>query len=586
MNFKEALTAVLPYAILANLLLLAIKIDVPYNMLFRLIPISLLAAYFLLIAFLIYNFAKIKSQFGEINKKTWILLCLIILLGFSLRMFIAPHAHRVFFDEDIYLNIAQNIKNEMKSCLCDYGTPQECYRCIPNKQPHAYSAFISIFFFIFGANEPLAHNITIVLGTLSILLVFATTYLLFGKQSVSLYSSLILALIPEHIRWSATTSLEAFFVFFTLLSIFLLLLYCRTQSYPILAAAIFALAIALQGRPEADLLIILAALLFLLFDKRLAENFKSPKFFLAILLLAILILPSAMHLKKSSSDSWGSSGEKISLHYFSKNASDNSKFFFENTRFPALFTILSIVGIAAALFSKNKKELLLILAWFFLFFGIYAVFYAGSFNYGTDVRFSLSLYPPVAMLAAMGLGLLEQLLAKIKISPPIIKYHFLKLITKKEYFDAEKPEKKHLSVWPITIILLLLAVLSALPFFKHISIYGEEAWDAKAVHDFAAREAEKIRGRGCYVFSHTPSLFMVNGANSLQTYLHEDKRIADEVFKKTDCVFFYEGYWCVNVLAHKNGICRMMHENFELTPYATLKERNKVFTFYTVKRKK
>ena len=40
--------------------------------------------------------------------------------------------------------------------------------------------------------------------------------------------------------------------------------------------------------------------------------------------------------------------------------------------------------------------------YFLLFFGIGLVFYAGSYNYGADVRYSLMTYPPLAILGGLG----------------------------------------------------------------------------------------------------------------------------------------------------------------------------------------
>ena len=584
MKFKNAFLIILPYAILFNILLIFMNLSIPDNVLFRLIPSFLLINYILLFAFLSINFKYIYNEFKKIDKKIWILLLLIIILGFSLRMFTAPHAHRVFFDEDIYLNIAQNIKNELKACLCDYGTTEECYRCIPNKQPHAYSAFISMFFFFFGVKESVAYTATILVGTLSILLIFTIAYLLFKKQSIALYASLIFSLIPENIRWSATTSLGPFFVFFTLLTVALFLLYSTTKSYLILTAAILSFAIALQGRPEANLLFLLIALLLVLFNKNPLKDMKNYRFILLIFLLVILITPNIIHLKKSSSDTWGTSGKKFSLEYLDNNGRDNAKFFFENTRFPVIFTILAVIGMMYSV-KDHKKELLLLLIWFFLFFGIYAVFYAGSFNYGTDVRFSLSLYPSVAIFAAIGLYLIERTLSKINFSFNTIRFYFLKLIMKKEYFNPEKPEKSQLGIWSVRGIIIILILISMMPFYNYISTYGEKAWDAKAVHDFAVRESEEIKQQDCYVFSHISSMFLVNGVNSLQIHFQTNKRIVNDIFKKTDCVLFYEGYWCVNVRAHKEGVCKRMHDNFDLTVYSRHEERNKNFTFYTVERK-
>ena len=42
--------------------------------------------------------------------------------------------------------------------------------------------------------------------------------------------------------------------------------------------------------------------------------------------------------------------------------------------------------------------------YFLLFFGIDLLFYAGSYNYGADVRYSLVTYPPLAVLGGLGAG--------------------------------------------------------------------------------------------------------------------------------------------------------------------------------------
>ena len=42
--------------------------------------------------------------------------------------------------------------------------------------------------------------------------------------------------------------------------------------------------------------------------------------------------------------------------------------------------------------------------YFLLFFGIALLFYAGSYDYGADVRYSLATYPPLAVLGGLGMA--------------------------------------------------------------------------------------------------------------------------------------------------------------------------------------
>ena len=48
--------------------------------------------------------------------------------------------------------------------------------------------------------------------------------------------------------------------------------------------------------------------------------------------------------------------------------------------------------------------------YFLLFFGIDLLFYAGSYNYGADVRYSLMTYPPLAVLGGLGAARLVRVL--------------------------------------------------------------------------------------------------------------------------------------------------------------------------------
>ena len=47
--------------------------------------------------------------------------------------------------------------------------------------------------------------------------------------------------------------------------------------------------------------------------------------------------------------------------------------------------------------------------YFLLFFGIALLFYAGSYDYGADIRYSLATYPPLAILGGLGLARLVRL---------------------------------------------------------------------------------------------------------------------------------------------------------------------------------
>ncbi len=545
---KEKFMEILPFLIVINVFIILLKyVDAESTSLMWLIPVFFLVNIAIILASFFMSFRTITQAFNKISKRTWVLLLIIFIVALSLRVFVAPHTHRVYYDEDIYLNIAQNIVHDGKAILCNRGTPDHCDEGVLNKQPQSLSFFLSIFFLFFGVNEALASYIMMLVSSLSVPLLFFLVYLITKKEEPALFSSLILALTPIHILWAPTITGETLLVFFSILAFTAIYIYLENKSASTLYLAVSLLAFAAQIRPEAPLLIPVAALLFL------KEKFDN-NLLLAFILLLVLFSPYVLQFKNVSGDSWGAdSGQKLGTAYIKPNSYVNSKFFVENTRYPALFTIFILPGIIYLLFKREYLKLSLILSWFLLFFSMYALFYAGSFNYGADVRFSLTLYVPVSILIGLGIYMIKSII----------------------------PLKKKAVSSSILAVLILVTFSQFIPFVHAI---GEEAWDARLSHDFAISEAKKA-GNGCYVFTHVPTMFLINDINALQTWYGSNEKIISDIFKKTDCVLYEEGYWCVNVQQYRDGVCKYLKDNFDLTPISSAKEREKTFTLYNMERK-
>lgn len=546
MRIKEKFFEILPFLILINIFIIAMKyLIIDSISLMSLIPIFFLINFLVIIASFIIDFKKIAALFTGIKRSTWLFLLIIFLLALTIR-FQAPFTHRVYYDEDIYLNIAQNIVNDGQATLCNRGTPDHCDEGVLNKQPQGLSFFLASFFFFLGINETLASIIMIMVSSLSAIALFFLVYLLVKKEEPSLFSSLILALTPIHILWSPTITGETLFVFFAILAITAILAYLHNKSLPTLLLAASLLAYASQLRPEAPLLLPLSALFFL--REKLDKNLL-----IGFVLLLLLFSPYVFQFKNIAGDTWGAtSGEKLSLQYIKPNSLVNSKFFIEDTRYPLLFTILALPGIIYLLIKKEYMKLIILAAWFMLFFSMYALFYAGSFNYGADVRFSLTLYPAISILIGLGL------------------YYIRTLIPIKPIFSS------------LMLIIAILAVFST--FLPFVTAVHEEAWDARLAHDFAIKEA-KNAGNNCYVFTHVPTMFLANDIPALQTWYASNNQVVDDIFKKTDCVLFEEGYWCVNVQQYRDGVCKYIKDNFDLIKVNSATEREKTFTLYKIERK-
>ena len=557
MNSKKKLIAIIPIALIIlffSIVTLYIESSYEKNILqdnlMWITPIFFGIIFVLILISFFWSLRYLKELFKKIDKRIWIILLIIFLVGFSLRVFIAPHTHRLYYDEDIYLNIAQNIAREGRTILCNYGTQEKCFEGIYNKQPNGYPFLMSMLF-LFGTSEMVAHYATAIISSLIIPFIFLIAYLLFNNQRIGLLSSLFFSLIPISILWAPTTSAGSVSIFFMALTFFAFLSYFKTKKFPVLLFSFASLAYAIQIRPEGLLFLPMVFLAFLLLDKNVFEDFKKKEFLALLVIFSILVVPHMLHTLSVKSEGWGTSGNKLGTEYVEENLKVNGMFFFENTRFPVVFSILSILGLYPFIREWKKKTLLVI--WFMAFFVLYLLFYAGSFNYGVDVRFSLNLYIPLAILGGCGAFLVSKNLDRIF-------------------------RKKYMSV----AIVSLIMIIAFMPFYSFVSEIGEKAWDARMGHDFVIEEMRELDDN-CWIFTHVPSVVLINGKNSLQAWYAQNSKVRDGVMKN-DCVLFYEEYWC-NAEPYKSGACKYLHDNFDLKLYTNTSERDKDFTLYWVKEK-
>ncbi len=521
------------------------------------IPIALAIAFFSLIILIIMNRKEILKSFAEVKRKVWVALLIIFLISISLNAFVAPMTHRVYFDEDIYANIGQNILQEGKGILCNRGLPEgECFEYILNKQPMGHQFLYAVTFAIFGVNELPAHILTMLLGALSCVFLFTTAYLLTKRADIGLFAALMLALTPVLIRWSATMAAGTFLLFFSLMSMTFLLIYIKqnNQKTKTLLLAAVSFAYALQLRPEGYLLLIPAALALIFYDKNLWKKINKLSFVIPIAILFLLIMPTVIHTTAAiNKDPWGTDNGKVfSTEYLNNNVSVNTSFFVENTRFPMIFTLLALLGGAIAILKKQYKFTILLATWFFAFFIIYGLFYAGSFNYGVDVRFSQTLYAPLLIFGAIGLYSIKNAIVK----------------------------KLHINKNIVFAILAIILIVIWIPFYGYSSTIGEQARVARAQHDYAYEIQNEIP-KNCLIMNHVPSMWLVMGYPSMQTWFGQNKPVMEWAFNQTDCIMFYEAYWCGSE-PYKSTVCKSMHDNYnlELFKQKNLTDRN--ITLYRV----
>ena len=205
-----------------------------------------------------------------------------------------------------------------------------------------------------------------------------------------------MALTPEQLLWSATAAVEPSASLACVAALLCAVHASRSNSMVAMAGAFVAIAYAVQFRPESFLIAPVAGLLMW---PRIARELTRPRLWWLGLLFLVLVGVPIGHMFSVRNVEWGTTEARLSLGYVVDNLRVNGMFYLADSRFPPLFTLLAVIGLPGRTFKTERVSLVL---YFFLFFGIYLSFYAGSYNYGADVRYSLMTYPPIAALGGVG----------------------------------------------------------------------------------------------------------------------------------------------------------------------------------------
>jgi 4-amino-4-deoxy-L-arabinose transferase-like glycosyltransferase len=442
--------------------------------------------FLLLIIAFIFSFKYIKKIFSEIKSKYLFLLMLISVLGICSTVFIAPRTHRIFYDEDIYNSIAQNIAHNKKAVMCNEGYYENNELTVVeeeyNKQPPAYPHLISIIFRTFGTNELFTFILNNILLGLMVPLIFLISFLLFKDTFASLIACLIYILIPVNLQWFNTCAVEPSTVFFTSLAILASIIYLRDKKPINLLFFVTCLAFSLSFRTESFLVVAVVFLIYLIKEPRV---FKRKELYLFGILLLFLSSAIILHLYSVRGQSWGAQGAKFSLNYFPYNFATNLSFYLNNRHFPLIFSILGFTGL---FFYKNHlKDKIVLLGWFLTFWGAVLFFYAGSYRFadGLSIRFSLLTYAPIVIFAGLGVSLLSNLLGK-KIKP----------------------------IKTILIFLIIFNFSWFLPFIR--SKNGGETELCRMDRKYAMGFLDLLP-RSSIIYTHNPNMFLTNKQSAVQT---------------------------------------------------------------------
>jgi hypothetical protein len=473
------------------------------------------------------------------------------LLACVLAGLVAPRTNRIYYDEQIYQGIGQNLSDLRLAQMCNDGTVEygvlQCWRGEYNKEPYGYPYLLSLVYRVAGVHEETAFKVNVVIVALLVWVVFLLTTALTERPEAGGAAAVIAALIPEQLRWSHSAAAEPSAALACAFAVLAAAAFVRLRSTPALLWAVVAGVFAVQFRPEAALV---APVIVLVIAAFAPAEFRQPRFWWAGAFALFLLTVHFGHLAAVRNEGWGTSGPKFSLDYLHGNLPSNGWFYLGDDRFPVFYSILA--G-AAWLNRGMRRAVLIAAAYFLLFWGIFLVFYAGSYNYGADDRFSLMTYPPLAVLAGIGAFGLADWLEGTGWLPVAAKHAGLAIIG--------------------------LQFLWYLPFVRST---GEEAWGARADVEFAKVAARDLP-RNSFVLTHNPGMFHLWGVSAGQASIASSEAgYAANVLapRYAGGVFFHWNFWCNVADPLQQSFCTDILQRFPHTLVREHRERNYRYALY------
>ena len=180
-------------------------------------------------------------------------------LALALTLLLAPRTHRIFYDEQIYQGIGQNLSDLRRAQMCNDGIVEygrlRCFATEYNKQPYAYPHVLSLVYRVVGVRPGVAFAVNAVAMAATACGVYLLAWLLFGDRVVAGFAGLLITLTPHQLLWSATAAVEPTASLACVLALVAVLQAWRSGSVAALAGAVAMTAYAVQFRPESLLIL-------------------------------------------------------------------------------------------------------------------------------------------------------------------------------------------------------------------------------------------------------------------------------------------------------------------------------------------
>lgn len=362
-----------------------------------------------IIILLIYNWKCFKLR--KIDNKIWIILGIIFLATIFIRTTLVPQTHYVYFDEFEHINVAQNILYNDRLCECFDGNNKVCNLCFGMPRPPGYHTFLSLIFEVFGDSERMAFLANITMASLSVVLMFFLIYMFSKSQIASIAGAFLFSLVPVHLKFSGSTSMEILSIFLVILSMIILELYIKHKRANIFLLFVLVFAFAVSSRIENVLLVpIFMTYLFFNLKQRQLKYFWSCRYIIPIIAFIIVLISifTFMNQTHTNMDLYPECkpflGNKIlcyfGIDYLKSNLPSNLTTITSPYKTPLMLWPLFLTGLFGLY--KNKKHFFYLNS-FFIFIFLYSSYHIGNFVSNNSFRYSIILYIPLIIIGSLGI---------------------------------------------------------------------------------------------------------------------------------------------------------------------------------------
>ena len=307
-------------------------------------------------------------------------------------------SHRLFFDEDIYIQIASNLSRAPVAQLTLLGSPETVEVSTYYKEPVGYPTLLGLLFAVTGTSEGVAFHFARVLFSLAVGGVYLLARDNFRHPWMGWLAALAFVATPPVLEYSVSAGTDLGTVLFAVLGVWGLV----SGAYPV---AVAALALVAQMRLEAVVLT-----LFLLASPAIGRRWK--------LIGLALISGQLFHLGwvVSAAPAYASSvgvEAAFSPGYVPANFIGSLGYLLNGGRFPWGISVLAALALLAwgvrTLRSPSRKDTrpqlgeVYFVAWIGLMMAVYFAFYEGSFD--LNPRSSIQIAVPMILLGMTALKL-------------------------------------------------------------------------------------------------------------------------------------------------------------------------------------